>query len=280
MFKIKPIRSVDYLVIGHITQDLTAVGPTIGGTAAYSARTAHALGCRVGIVTAVADGLLNTELLEGIDIYNIGAERSSTFSNLNTPAGRIQTVHHVAPQIKYHHIPDVWRTTPMVHLGPVLHEIDHDIVRSFPDSNLFITPQGYYRSWNENGLVSFAEWPEAKFVLNNCQAAVLSIEDLNHNEKYAEQLAQAISILIITKGSEGADLYYEGFKQHYSVEKEEELDSTGSGDIFASAFFIHFKQTKDLDEAVKFALKIAAESVKREGLAGAPSKNDLFENLS
>jgi sugar/nucleoside kinase (ribokinase family) len=279
MFKTKPIRPVDYLVIGHITQDLTASGPTIGGTAAYSARTAHALGCRVGIVTAFADGL-KTEQLEGIDIFNIGAERSSTFSNLNTPAGRIQTVHHVAPQINYHHIPEVWRTTPIVHLGPVLHEIDYDIVRNFPGSNLFITPQGYYRSWDDNGLVGFSEWPEAKFVLSNCQAAVLSNEDLNHNEKYAEQLAQAISILIITKGPEGADLYHEGFKHHYSVEKEEELDSTGSGDIFASAFFIYFKQTKDLNEAVKFALKIASESVKREGLAGAPSKNDLFENLS
>jgi hypothetical protein len=183
MFKTKPIKPVDYLVIGHITQDLTASGATIGGTAAYSARTAYALGCRVGIVTAFANGL-KSEQLEGIDIYNIGAERSSTFSNLKTPAGRIQTVHHVAPQINYHHIPEVWRSAPIVHLGPVLHEIDYDIVRNFPDSKLLITPQGFYRSWDENGLVDFAEWPEAKFVLINCQAAVLSIEDLDHNKKY------------------------------------------------------------------------------------------------
>jgi sugar/nucleoside kinase (ribokinase family) len=89
-----------------------------------------------------------------------------------------------------------------------------------------------------------------------------------------------IIIKNITKGPEGADLYNEGFKHSFSVEKEEELDSTGAGDIFASAFFIHYNQIKDTAKAVNFALRIAADSVKREGLAGAPSKNDLFENLS
>jgi sugar/nucleoside kinase (ribokinase family) len=275
----KPIHPVDYLVIGHITKDLTPTRSTIGGTAAYSARTANALGCRVGIVTAYA-GNIESDLLEGVEIYNIGGERSTTFSNLSTPVGRIQTVHETAPMIKYHNIPEIWRTAPIVHLGPVLQEIDYDIVRSFPDSNLFITPQGWYRSWDENGLVSFTEWPEAKFVLDKCTAAVLSIEDLNHNEKYVEQLAQGIEILVITKGYKGAELYIDGFKNHYHVEPLVEVDSTGAGDIFATAFFIHYTQNKDLNEAVKFALKIATDSVKRAGLEGAPSKNDLFQNLT
>ena len=279
MLSPKPIRPVDYLVIGHITKDLSASGHSIGGTAAYAARTANALGCRVGIVTAYA-GNLDSDLLEGIKIYNIGADISTTFSNLSTSIGRIQTVHHIAPQIKSHHIPELWRAAPTVHLGPVLHEIDHDIVRSFPDSNLFITPQGWYRSWDENGLISFAEWPEAKFVLNNCKAAVLSIEDLANNEKHAEQVARFVEILVVTKGSEGADLYIDGFKKHYPVEQMEEIDSTGAGDIFAAAFFIHLTQNNDPKEAVKFALNIASDSVKRVGLEGAPSKNDLFQNLT
>ena len=279
MFNHKPVRPIDYLVIGHITQDLNSAGKSIGGTAAYAARTANALGCKVGVVTACAE-IPESDLLDGVDIYNIGASRSTTFSNLNTSAGRIQTVHHTAPQIKYHHIPEVWRAAPVVHLGPVLHEIDHNIVRNFPDSKIFITPQGWFRNRDEDGLISFAEWPEANFVLNRCQAAVLSIEDLNNNEKYAEQLARSISLLVITKGSDGADMYREGFKRHFTVEKKEELDSTGAGDIFASSFFIHYIQNNDPAEAVNFALQIAADSVKREGLAGAPSKNDLFQKLS
>jgi sugar/nucleoside kinase (ribokinase family) len=279
MFITKPVRPVDYLVIGHITQDLNTVGPAIGGTAAYSARTANALGCRVGVVTAFS-GSLETDLLDGIAIYNIGSERSTTFSNLNTSAGRIQTVHHVAPTIKFHHIPDIWKKTPIVHLGPVLHEIDINIIRNFPDSEIYITPQGWYRNWDENGLINFTEWPEAKFVLSFCKAAVLSIEDLNNNQKFAEQLARTISLLAITKGEGGADIYFEGFKNHIAAEKTIETDATGSGDIFAAAFFIHYSQNNNPSEAAKFAVKLASESVGREGLAGAPSKNDLFQNLS
>jgi len=47
-----PLAPVDYLVIGHIACDLTPAGPRLGGTAAYAALTARALGLRVGVVTA------------------------------------------------------------------------------------------------------------------------------------------------------------------------------------------------------------------------------------
>lgn len=279
MFNIKPVRPVDYLVIGHITQDLTSSGSTIGGTAAYAARTANALGYRVGVVSAFAENI-ESDLLDGIEIYNIGATKSSTFSNINTISGRIQTVHHVAPKIMYHHIPEIWRNTPVVHLGPVLQEIDYDIFRNFKNSQLYVTPQGWFRNWDENGLVSFAEWPEANFILNQCRAAVLSIEDINYNKIYMKQLTQAISTLIFTQGQDGAVVYHEGSKTQINAEHFQEIDTTGAGDIFAASFFMHFSQNNNPIDSAKFATKIASESITREGLAGAPSKNDLFQNLT
>ena len=41
------LEPVDYLVIGHVAHDLIPDGWRLGGTAAYSALTAHALGLRV-----------------------------------------------------------------------------------------------------------------------------------------------------------------------------------------------------------------------------------------
>jgi hypothetical protein len=38
------MEPVDYLVIGHVAHDLTPEGWRLGGTAAYSALTARALG--------------------------------------------------------------------------------------------------------------------------------------------------------------------------------------------------------------------------------------------
>ena len=52
MREISLLEPVDYLMIGHLTLDAANGGPSLGGTAAYSALTAQALGLRVGIVTA------------------------------------------------------------------------------------------------------------------------------------------------------------------------------------------------------------------------------------
>jgi hypothetical protein len=48
------MAGIDYLVIGHISSDLTPDGPRIGGTVAYAGKTAHALGCRTVMLTSAA----------------------------------------------------------------------------------------------------------------------------------------------------------------------------------------------------------------------------------
>ena len=53
MSNLVSLAPVDYLVIGHVAHDLAPDGPRVGGTVAYSALTARALGMKVGIVTAV-----------------------------------------------------------------------------------------------------------------------------------------------------------------------------------------------------------------------------------
>ena len=46
MTELLPIAPIDYLIIGHLTQDLTPSGPMLGGTASYASLTARALGLR------------------------------------------------------------------------------------------------------------------------------------------------------------------------------------------------------------------------------------------
>ena len=52
MLEIEKLEPIDYLVIGHLTVDLTPEGPRLGGTATYASLTAKALGMRVGIVSS------------------------------------------------------------------------------------------------------------------------------------------------------------------------------------------------------------------------------------
>ena len=59
------ITPIDYLIIGHITQDITPNGLVIGGTASYAGLTAKAFGIRVGIVTSCRQDL-DLHQLDGI----------------------------------------------------------------------------------------------------------------------------------------------------------------------------------------------------------------------
>ena len=65
MIELVPLEPVDYLVIGHITEDLTPSGPRLGGTAAFSALTARSLGLRVGVVSALNEET-SLKAMEGI----------------------------------------------------------------------------------------------------------------------------------------------------------------------------------------------------------------------
>jgi hypothetical protein len=116
-----PFEPVDYLLIGHLACDITPDGLQLGGTAAYSALTAQALGLRVGLVTAWG-GELPLDALDGIRIQIIAAEHSTTFENKYTSHGRVQHVHYIAPDVLFENIPEVWQRTPIVHIGPIVGE--------------------------------------------------------------------------------------------------------------------------------------------------------------
>jgi hypothetical protein len=278
MFSISPLEPINYLVIGHLTRDLTQEGPRIGGTAAYAGLTAHALGLRVGIVTSWgAEVPLGN--LKHLPIISFPAEHSTTFENIYTETGRIQMVHTVAPRLDYYLIPEPWRQAPIVHLGPVAQEVEPDLVRHFPDSLVGVTPQGWLRAWDEQGRVRPSEWPESSFILQQSGAAILSIEDVQNDESRIEEMASASRILVVTEGAAGARVYWNGDVRRFRPPQEVEIDSTGAGDIFAAAFLTRLYLTRDPWESARFANQIAAGSVRRRGLEGIPTPEEIKENL-
>ncbi len=274
MHAIIPVEPVDYLVIGHVTQDLTAAGPVLGGTVSYAALTARALGMRVGVVTAHAAELKLPEL-EGVQVVALKCDHTSTFENIQTANGRIQIVHHVAPALNLSLVPEAWRSAPVVHLGPIAQEVDPNLARAFPNSLVGVTPQGWLRTWDEEGCVRLTEWPEATFVLGNASAAVLSIEDVRGNEDRIEEMVSAIRILVVTEGAAGCRLYWNGDLRRFPAPREQEVDPTGAGDVFAASFFTRLSTTRDPWEAARFATLIASNSVTRKGLAGVPTREEV-----
>lgn len=274
MYRIAPLDPIDYLIIGHITQDVTPNGLVLGGTASYSSFTARALGHRVGIVTA-CDSCIGLGDLDAIPVAGLRSDVSTTFENIHTPFGRVQRLHKRAPGLDLSLVPDHWRKPAVVHLAPVANEVDPALVRAFPNSLIGLTPQGWMRAWDEQGNVRFSDWPEAGFVLQKADAAVLSIEDVGGEESYIEDFVSHIRILAVTEGAQGSRIYWNGDVRRFRPPQMEEVDPTGAGDVFAAAFFSRLASTRNPWEAGRFATHLASFGVTRRGLESIPTAEEI-----
>lgn len=271
-------QTIDYLLVGHVTKDILPSGSRLGGTVTYSALMARALGLRVGIVTAISEEV-SLSSFSGIPIINYPTNLTTTFENIETDTGRRQIIHEVAPTLTFNQIPENWLSASIVHLAPVAQEVEPTLVRNFPTSLIGVTPQGWLRSWTSSGQVVYTEWPEASFVLDRSGAAVISIDDIQADEERIEELATYCPVLAVTEGKTGTRLYWNGDVRRFRPPEVEEVDSTGAGDIFASAFFIRLFTTRDPWEAARFATIIAAHSVSRHGLGAIPTTDEIDQFL-
>jgi len=271
------LEPVDYLVIGHVAHDLTPEGPRLGGTVAYSALTARALGLRVGVVTA-AGRETSLEALNGVPVISSESPQSTTFENIYTENGRIQYLRAQAIRLDFASVPEIWRRTPIIHVGPIANEIDSVLPRDFSPALLGITPQGWMRERDEDGRVLHSEWKNSEPVLQKAGAIVMSREDVNGDDELIEHMAHQTRILVVTEASAGCVLYWNGDRRRFRAPEVREVDATGAGDVFAAAFFIRLFKTRDPWESARFATLIASRSVTRVGLAGIPTPREIEES--
>ncbi len=276
MSSLLALEPVDYLVIGHVAHDLTPAGPRLGGTASYSALTARALGLRVGIVTASGP---ETSLapLGDFPVLSLESPNSTTFENIYTEYGRIQYLRGQAARIDLNQVPEVWRGASIIHLGPIANEMDPILPDSFSPSLLGLTPQGWMRRWDSEGRVSIGEWKDADDALSRAHAVVISREDVNGDDELIEHMAHQTRILVVTESAAGAVLYWNGDRRRFPARDVTEVDATGAGDVFATAFFFRLLNTRDPWEAARFATLLASSSVTRPGLEGVVTPREIEE---
>jgi sugar/nucleoside kinase (ribokinase family) len=278
MFHTVPPTPIDYLVIGHLTVDLTPAGPVLGGSGSYVALTARALGLRVGIVTGWGNEIPLTAL-DGIPTIAVNAEHSTTFENVYTPTGRIQHIWHVGPHIDFALVPEAWRKTPIIHLAPMAQEMDAILPAAFQPALTGITPQGWLRAWGEDRLVYPCVWSQSEKALPYATATILGLEDVGGDEDVIAAMAAHAPLLVVTEGAAGSRVFWRGEVRRFLPPQVTEVDATGAGDIYATAFFIRLSQTQDPWEAARFATRIGAISVTRPALQGVPTVAEVREIL-
>jgi sugar/nucleoside kinase (ribokinase family) len=278
MLNLVSLDPVDYLVIGHVAHDLTPDGWRLGGTAAYSALTARALGMKVGIVTASGPETA-LDALQGISVISLDSPQSTTFENIYTEHGRVQHLRARATRLDFDTVPRSWRNASIVHLGPIANEMDSALPNGISPSLLGVTPQGWMRAWDRDRRVSRTEWKNSEAVLRKAGAVVISREDVNGDDELIEHMAHQTQILVVTEANQGCVLYWHGDRRRFRAPQVHEVDATGAGDVFAAAFFIRLLKTRDPWESARFATLIASRSITRVGLAGIPTPEDIEECL-
>jgi sugar/nucleoside kinase (ribokinase family) len=270
-----------YLLIGHVTKDFLSDGSFVaGGTVTYAAMVAKRFGWRPVIVTAAASDFERPRYLEDVEWNILPSSETTTYRNEYGPHGRTQVVGPVARPIAGDDIPSHLHQAAVVHLCPVAQELEPAIARLFQDSLVVATPQGWMRYWNAQGIVSLGDWLKAEDILAQLGAAVVSVEDINHNWTLAEQWAKQIPILVITQDKDGCTVFSDGKKQSFAARPADVIDPTGAGDIFAAAFFIRLRESGDPGQAARFANIVASMALERPGPSGVPSRAEVEEYLT
>jgi len=273
LFQSQPLPN--YLVIGHVTKDLYPGGYKIGGTATFSALTARNLGHQARIVTCCGPDIDLSCLPDDVQIEVGQDQKTTTFENVYLGGHRRQFIRARARSLTVDDVPTAWQAGGIVHLGPVDQEVDERLADHFAGALIGLTPQGWMRSWDAQGVVSPIAWTPSDALLARADAVILSQEDVGGDWAVVEALACRTRLVVLTAGWQGATVYTAGQVRSFEAPTVQEIDPTGAGDIFAAAFLSALAQTHDPWLSAQFANCVASRSVERSGLDSIPTRDEI-----
>jgi len=277
---------IDILLIGHVTRDVIDNNPEsayrLGGTVSFAAITALCLGRRPTIITRAAADTDLSELPAAVELHRLPSAATTTFANVYTEQGRIQYCYTPAPAITANDIPVAMRQPRAVLLGPLVNEIGSDIAALFLESTLVAAvPQGWMRRWDATGRVHSKPWENADAILPHLDVLVLSLEDIDYDLSRLDPFFEHLSMIVVTEYRDGSTLYQRDAQGHINEIKipprpANEVDPTGAGDIFATAFMIRLQETNDPVQAARFANITASFGVEHQGVGGIPNREQVL----
>jgi hypothetical protein len=217
----------DYLLIGHIAHDVTPHGPSLGGTVSYGAHTAVALSQKVGILTsAKPDEPLLADLPAGVQVVSIPAEHTTVFNNRYVGSARTQYMYHRALTLTPAMLPPAWRRARLIHIAPIAYEVDPAFFTFFDQGAICVTPQGFMRHREPDGLVTTVHWADAEKTLPHARLTVFSEEDIRHDPSLEKTFARLAPVAVITRAERGGTVY-QGDKVYDFKAIEHRLDRPG-----------------------------------------------------
>lgn len=150
-----------------------------------------------------------------------------------------------------------------------------DYAKSFLDQD----SMGYIAGWGKKNRVPV--FCDTKALLGSWSRFItfvkINVVEFNAQLRAGVKPWEECEGLIVTKGSQGADLYDSSGSIIYHVDSVggDVIDVVGAGDTFHAALAIGYLESKDIRKAMDFAIKAAAVAVSKRGVVAVKREEVL-----
>jgi sugar/nucleoside kinase (ribokinase family) len=272
------VATPDFVVVGHVVRDLVPEGWRLGGTATFAAVQAERLGLRAGVVTRSGADLDLAKALPGVAIANVASQETTTFRNEYTGGNRRQSALGRAEPIQQTDVPRQWTSGEIALIGPVCGEVPAELSHAFSGSLVGVSAQGWLRNIDDNNHVQRQGWTGEPF-WDGSQVVFVSDEDIDASSELLERWTRDVSIVALTNNRRGARVYDQGRWRSIAAFPANEIDPTGAGDVFATAFLVRLHETNDIAESTRFASAAAACSIEAPGIDAIATRDVIEERM-
>jgi len=229
-------KKLKIIVIGHITLDEFEGNLIPGGSAYYCSQTYLALGAEVKLISIVGDDFQFNEVFTGMDVFVKRMGKTTQFKNIyekDSPRKQISLAQ--AESIRPDEIPEDFKECDVLHLVPVLGEVDiSQWVSCIKSMLVAVGLQGWLRRINPSKVVLSKKCDISNEEYKSINLLCMSEDDIKGQPELLEKVVKLVPVVALTHGAKGYDLYRNGVKNSYGVFRTFEVDPTGAGDVFAS----------------------------------------------
>ena len=263
------------LIVGPITTDVFDDRVSLGGAVTFAARTAAAFGVRAQILTAAKPGFDRTPFAAH-DLHVVDTDSTLAFRHRVVDGVRqLRVIDDAGWTLSTLDLPPGWQTAEVILLAPLLPD-DVDV-----ESFLSLSTPSYRGLLAQGLLRDVAAFGEVKPVQDAATVVravaapdvtvFVSADDLAGQD--LSPLAAGLAGLVVTHGADGVEVCTAARRFHVSAPPVTVHDSTGAGDVFATAYSLALALDLAVDEraAAELASVFAASQVQRPGPAPLPT---------
>lgn len=269
------------LAVGHVTWDRVKDRDVLGGSAAYAALAAHRLGWRPAVLTSAALDFEPPRDLPGITTFVAASSATTRFENRYDSSGaRKQFLLARAENIDLARLPDLYRHPDVLLLGPVAGELPRPLHQQALRADVVgVLAQGWLRDVDQLGEVHPRSWDAAAQFLAGVHVLFASEQDLPGTGLEARDFLDWVPIVALTHGWRGTTLFTGDAEHRVPSLPRVEVDPTGAGDVFATAFLVRYHECQDPLEAASFATCAASCVVEGVGASTLGDREEIARRL-